>query len=304
MRIPFSKVYRAFPEFDPFPDEECERYVRYAYRQARFRIGCIPAVVVVGAFVLWIPIVILMSTLLKPFIQIGTSGEWIFILLFVSTFLFPALLGLVTRDKVLLRILHDRIRNARCPECQFSLLGLPVKEGIARCPECGCDIVLRLHNLTPEDLLIRRAGEKDAPGEEYTNCSACGFDLRGVSIVQNTIRCPECSHVETLHRRAVMQSLSDGRLPGGFVNASARVTTCPGCAKSLLGTPIFEGQARCMECGFIASVQPRPEDHTPPAESASEVGLRIKQRRATGSPGVSEGERVEDARGGASTGES
>jgi DNA-directed RNA polymerase subunit RPC12/RpoP len=204
----------------------------------------------------------------------------VFLFMIVSLFAIPAILALIVRDKVLFRVLYDRIKTARCPQCQFSLLGLPVQEGTARCPECGMHIVLRQHNLTPEDLLVRRVGEEGLEAQAPERCAKCGLSLRGVSIAENAVRCPECGHTEALHKRNVMQSVHGGRIPHAFVDQHARITVCPTCNTSLIGLPVYEGQARCWECGFIASVEPRPEDHAPASESASEVGLRIKKRRA------------------------
>ncbi len=279
MRLPLSKVYRAFPEFDAFPDEECERYIRYAYRQAQYRIGCIPVIVGAAVFAVWGPILTVIANLLGPSFRPGGTSDWIVVILVVSAFAVPGIAGLLMRDRVLLRVLHDRIKTARCPQCQFSLLGLPVTKGAARCPECGMHIALHKHNLTAEDLQIRRVGEAGAPDEGYEHCGKCGFDVRGVSIVKNTVRCPECGHVQVLHKRAVIESVYRGRVPHAFVDQHARITICPTCRGTLLGMPIYNGEASCQDCGFIASVEPRPGDNQPAAESASEVGLRIKRLR-------------------------
>ncbi len=161
MRLPLSKVYRAFPVFDKFADDECERYVRYAYRQARFRIGCIPLAAFVVAFVLWITIGGLAVTMLDRAGIKPDEPTFVFLLMLVGMVGVPAIIALIVRDKVLLRVLHDRIMTARCPACQFSLLGLPVHDGVTRCPECGTDITLAHHNLKPEDLLIRRVVDSE-----------------------------------------------------------------------------------------------------------------------------------------------
>ena len=149
MRIPLSKVYRAFPEFDPFPDDECERYLRYARRQARFRLGCIPLVAFGIAFVAWVTVASIVLRVLLSFKILPDNIVLVPLVFVISSCAVPAILALMVRDRVLLRVLHDRIKTARCPACEFSLLGLPVRDGAARCPECGTDIVLRMHNLTP-----------------------------------------------------------------------------------------------------------------------------------------------------------
>ncbi len=280
MRIPLSKIYRAFPEFDPFPDDECERYLRYAYRRARLRIGCIPVLVFAATLVMCATIFILTVVALgRAGVRPSEPGV-VFLLAIIGIVAVPSMIALITRDRILFRVLHDRIKNARCPGCEFSLLGLPIVAGAARCPECGFNVVLREHNLTPEDLLIRRVGETDAPDNGYTKCATCGFDVRGVSITNDAVRCPDCGHVQVLNKHALLNSVYGSRTPDGSVNERSRVTECPGCKRSLLGYPIFESQARCMDCGFIANVEPGPDDEAP-AESASEVGLRIKRQRNT-----------------------
>jgi DNA-directed RNA polymerase subunit RPC12/RpoP len=255
-------------------------YVRYAYRQARFRIGCIPIVVGFVAFVLWVPLVSFISTMISPQFASANAADALAIATLVSIVAVPFIIGFHVRDRVLLRILHDRLKTARCPQCAFSLLGLPIAAGIARCPECGFNVELHKHNLTPEDLQIRRVGEGGAAETEYTNCRKCSFNVRGITITKNSVRCPECGHVEVLHKLAVVNSLYGGRTPEAFVSEHSRIIACPTCSASLLGLPIFEGQARC-ECGFIANVTPRPGDNLPVAESASEIGLRVKRGKAT-----------------------
>lgn len=160
MRLPISKIYRAFPEFDPFPDAECERYLRSAYEQARFRIGCVPLLVLIVAMPVYGA---LLSATVGLLVHLGFElGDRYLIVplaLGCSVVAVPAVLALVARDMVLRRVLRNRLQTARCPNCQFSLLGLPVADGATRCPECGMVIQLRAHNLTAGDLEIRRADE-------------------------------------------------------------------------------------------------------------------------------------------------
>lgn len=282
MRLPLSKIYRAFPEFDPFPDSECERYIRYAYAQARLRIGCIPIVAFVLAFAVYLSLVIAGTAILEG-MGLSPDGTSLLLplLLFVSVFAVPAIFALLVRDRVLRRVLLDRVRTARCPSCQFSLLGLPVAEGAVRCPECGTNIVLSMHNLTPQDLEIRRVDELTQPSTDgRCPCARCGASLLGAPIEQDCARCKECGHVQHLTGLKLARALGHGRQPEGYVAEGARITVCPTCKQSLMGLPIFDGQACCVGCGFFASVVPRPGDDHPPMESASEAGLRIRQRRA------------------------
>jgi heme exporter protein D len=167
MRLPLSKIYRAFPEFDPFPDSECERYLRSAYEQARFRIGCVPLLVLVVAMPVYGALLsAAVGLLVYMGFEVGAKHLFVPLALGCSVVAVPAVLALVARDMVLRSVLRDRLRTARCPNCQFSLLGLPVADDATRCPECGMMIQLRAHNLTARDLEIRRADEalRDAGG--------------------------------------------------------------------------------------------------------------------------------------------
>lgn len=164
MRMPLSRIYRAFPEFDPFPDSECERYIRSAYTRARLRIGCVPLVVLAVSLPLY---VVVLSALAAGLRYAGIEAPFdnliVPVLLVGSVAAVPAVLALLSRDIVLRRVLKDRLRTARCPNCGFSLLGLPVADGATKCPECGTRIVLSTHSLTAQDLEIRRDSEAARP---------------------------------------------------------------------------------------------------------------------------------------------
>lgn len=159
MRLPFSKIYRAFPELDRFSHEECERYVAsvqydlwYRRQSGLFFLGLI----VVGPPSLWG-----LLQVLRPVLR-GMHPAAIAL----SLTLFPILIALVLlmiRDRMLHRAIAARLVSATCRGCRYSLLGLTVSDGTVMCPECGAKIVLAEHNLKEEDLLVRRDAPASGP---------------------------------------------------------------------------------------------------------------------------------------------
>jgi DNA-directed RNA polymerase subunit RPC12/RpoP len=164
MRIPLRKTYRAFPELDRFSDEDCERYLRYANRRAGTRIGCAMLLAIAISMIAWGPLVFIGLRAAAPRLDMGTGFE-VFMMLTatIAITIVPALAGLFARDRVLLAAIRDRLQSARCPQCTFSLLGLPVANGIVRCPECGSRITLAEHDLTPDDILAGAESKREVP---------------------------------------------------------------------------------------------------------------------------------------------
>jgi hypothetical protein len=167
VRLPTHKVYRAFPELDRFSDEACERYVA----AARGRAGCLLPGVLIAAGVLaahaaLLAVAVLIIKVVHPLLPVSASAH-------LGDFILSAGLGLTggasmvfgfkARNVLLRRTLRDLIRLARCPGCEYSLLGLQVREGRVRCPECGRDSDVRAElGLTEEQLLAGEIeGEKD-----------------------------------------------------------------------------------------------------------------------------------------------
>lgn len=156
VRVPISKVYRAFPELDPFDDEQCELFVHQAtsgsLRRRAVGLGYKLLALVVGlatwAFVFAMAAAML-SALRLPQTLIDVLG-----VLGAAGFVFvPALAALVARDQWLRRTVKARLVSARCPGCEYSLLGLPVQDGRVACPECGEQLHLERMGLTPRDLI-------------------------------------------------------------------------------------------------------------------------------------------------------
>jgi len=135
-------VYRAFPEFDRFTDEQCERFLAAAAQLGWRRVlrwvmtGVAGVVLFVVAVV---PSLFARGALEKP---LAMSGLLTFVADLLSV-LVPSCVGgfggVLVRD-VLLRQHLRRLINTRgsCSACGYRLLGLPVSEAnTVACPECG-----------------------------------------------------------------------------------------------------------------------------------------------------------------------
>jgi len=164
MRLPFTKVYRAFAEFDSLSDEECERYVRHVRAQQRWQYQVLPVLTAIVLVLVW-PVAwtqLSRQFTLSDWIPLPNSQDARVVLLGVTTVLVPALAGLVLRDLALWWGVRDEVNRARCPKCHQSLLGVPVQEiGLGgdpakrfiRCPECGRKYMLLDIGITPRDLI-------------------------------------------------------------------------------------------------------------------------------------------------------
>lgn len=158
MRVPWSRIYRAFPELDRFTDEECERYVRQVRVQGRTR-GW-PLLAGFAGAILWVVVVRYGAGLVRPGYNVIAE---VFILGSIIGFVLAICLPLlITRDRLLIGSIRRRIDNARCTKCRQSLLGLPFlapgppeDNAAVRCPECGSVMVLAELGLKPADLLAR-----------------------------------------------------------------------------------------------------------------------------------------------------
>lgn len=145
MRVPFSKIYRAFPELDRFDDAECKRFVLLAKRHKRLLLLAVGfASALVGLLVAF-GITVGVATLMNAHATQGPRGDlfaaFVIALVLAQLIALPMLSWLVSRDVVLRRTLRKRIDTGRC-SCGYTLLGLvPVAGRDGRpevqCPECG-----------------------------------------------------------------------------------------------------------------------------------------------------------------------
>lgn len=140
MRLPTSKVYRAFPELDQFSDAQCRAFVRLANHDVSKALVRFLLYLVSGAVVAFVSgaVLIAILTAWQPNPMFGAC----FLLVGVTAPTGVALLAL--RDA----LLRNRIRRVftlrgSCAGCSYALVGLPVVEAgpngerEVRCPECG-----------------------------------------------------------------------------------------------------------------------------------------------------------------------
>lgn len=164
MRLPVSKVYRAFPELDRFTDERCEWFVYEACRRHRLGAGA----VALGAVVASVGTALVLSAASARFIVRLVPRSWEFSLLWQVTsvvlvgacFLAGAVIGFSIRDQWLRSVVAATIGVAKCPRCAYSLLGLPVRAETVVCPECGRGIALAALGLTAADILAPSSADQ------------------------------------------------------------------------------------------------------------------------------------------------
>ncbi|MCW5766183.1 MAG: hypothetical protein KIT68_09440 [Phycisphaeraceae bacterium] len=151
MRLPLSRVYRAFPELDRFSDELCETYVQ---RTAQRHSGAWGAL---NMLALGIAIV---STMIVVTILAGRNrpGGWsphptLQLCMALAAPTLGAIGGLVIRDRWLRARLRRALNDTNCDGCTYSLLGLPLTDGFICCPECGRRMRPAERGLTPADFL-------------------------------------------------------------------------------------------------------------------------------------------------------
>lgn len=145
MRIPASKVYRAFPELDKFSDAQCESFVKAAARQSgRRAIRVFLQLLVAGLVLVGVcGALMVLGERWKAANEVLWRRDdfylaWAAMTMLVS-FLATGLAFLVAKD-VLLRRAIRRVMQERgtCTNCGYGLTGLPVNpSGVVICPECG-----------------------------------------------------------------------------------------------------------------------------------------------------------------------
>lgn len=145
MRIPASKVYRAFPELDKFSDEQCANFVRAADRHRHGRavrlvlqfLAAGIALPTLGGVIVVLARVSGFDSTLDPR---GGDPYMVWAGLFMLVVFFgTGFTWLVTKD-ILLRRSIRKVMDDRgtCPVCRYGLTGLPVTtDGRVICPECG-----------------------------------------------------------------------------------------------------------------------------------------------------------------------
>ncbi len=160
MRLPVSKVYRAFPELDRFEDVRCESFVAAATRAERGTNTLLTVALVpwsVGAFVAIMAAGLLfLGPMLRRLERSNADFGWGAVLLVVMgtvATMAPALSWLMARDVWLRRAIARRIGTCACPACHYSMLGLRAENERVTCPECGKCHELGTLGLTAADIL-------------------------------------------------------------------------------------------------------------------------------------------------------
>jgi DNA-directed RNA polymerase subunit RPC12/RpoP len=161
VRVPWSRIYRAFPELDPFSDEECERYILQVRQQkfGQWKYRMLAFWLVVS----WLILVFPVAMWIAHKYRLETMGMVLgfFIAMPLGVF-FPTAFY---RDRLLIAAIRGRLNLARCTRCRHSLLGLPLlgemEQDAVRCPECGSVMVLSDLGLRHRELIPRQ----EPPGE-------------------------------------------------------------------------------------------------------------------------------------------
>ncbi|HYE62726.1 MAG TPA: hypothetical protein VD997_12090 [Phycisphaerales bacterium] len=196
MRIPGTKVWRAFPELDRFSDAECERFVERATAEHQgsksgvMALGCLGLVIAVP-LVIWLGVAAWSA--FSPAFFGGMRKSDLDVVEDIAKTAFIAFLALgcsltmlVVRDRWLIHTITRKVQKAACAGCGYSLLGLQPDHGVVVCPECSTPLHLRDAGLSEEDLMVG-----DRP--RGTECARCGYSLGGLQPVNGVLTCPECS---------------------------------------------------------------------------------------------------------------
>ena len=145
MRLPTSKVYRAFPELDQFSDAQCRAFVRSANQGVSKAAVRSLLYLITGGTVLFVSGSILIA-ILVAWEPDPTFGVCVFLVGVIAS---TGLAVLALRD-VMLRSRIRRVFDLRgsCAGCSYALVGLPVSDDgtngkrEVRCPECGLERVI------------------------------------------------------------------------------------------------------------------------------------------------------------------
>lgn len=145
MRIPLSRIYRAFPELDRFTDEQCQRFVRAACRRGwgRFLHWTAVAALVFILYLITLPLSGAAMAAADDSVRFrsGVALVLLQLLLLLLAMTVPLVAGLFLRDALLRRRIRYVVRaRGTCPGCRYSLLGIPLsEERKVVCPECGLE---------------------------------------------------------------------------------------------------------------------------------------------------------------------
>jgi len=160
VRIPWSKVHRAFPELDRFDDRTCLEFIQLACRKfwrSRMIVGAFGVAVCVATF---IALMIGLNTVLDGVMYRTVAerlrspyylGFWAGGIAISGAFV--GFSGLLIRDRWIRWAVGSQIVATRCLNCEYSLLGLTPDAGCVLCPECGQRTNLEERGITAQELL-------------------------------------------------------------------------------------------------------------------------------------------------------
>ncbi len=164
MRVPTSKIYRAFAELDPFTDEQCQLFLQRLKNQGTYS-ATVWSTAIMCFFAALLVVAVIFSALADETAEFcrRLSGPRvgchlataIGIALVVGV---PSMSALLARDVVVWRYLRWaiglEIERIRCLGCKYSMLGQRVVDGFVTCPECGRRLTLsELGVESAEDLI-------------------------------------------------------------------------------------------------------------------------------------------------------
>lgn len=172
MRLPLTKVYRAFAEFDGVSTEQCERLLRRVRANGHWLMLLTPLGAMVAATGWIIGLLAVVGSLERqPAGWLLDDPSAVLAVGIIGATLFGAVGFLLVRDYALLLAMRREVRLVRCRKCKQSMLGLPVQtnsigkhtpgDAWVRCPECGTRWDLLAIGLTPRDLIPFEQREVD-----------------------------------------------------------------------------------------------------------------------------------------------
>lgn len=139
MRVIVRQLWRAFPELDPFSDQQCRLFLRSARRTRRHMLR--GNGLLASAFVLSLLMVGGVTFALFYHMRDGEVSWWPQtwrVLVSGGGFAVAAFGLLRLRDRTLRRsVLHLFATRGSCEACGHAMSGLPIPDDGLRCPECG-----------------------------------------------------------------------------------------------------------------------------------------------------------------------
>lgn len=154
MRLPLTKLHRAFPELDAFSDAQCRDMINRVVARnhvltVAVSVGAFACCVGTFAAIMWI------SAFLADRYLAPVRRDDVIALALVIAAIAGLIVSFLVRDLFIRRSINSWILSARCEGCRYSLIGLTATQSIIRCPECGCANDLRMRGVDPETLVPR-----------------------------------------------------------------------------------------------------------------------------------------------------